>query len=92
MPFSGDTAWPQDLLDMFEFNRNVNVTHESRYYGPYTNLLVYAFGNHSNMSSPRRPFPMRKIPADILSCRYTRLRTAFGVTAGSEGSVWLVSC
>jgi hypothetical protein len=29
---------------------------------------------------------------DILSCRYTRLRTAFGVTAGSGGSVRLVSC
>lgn len=44
MPFSTDTDWPQSLYRAFNAFRRTQTGFENRYYGPYTTLLTYCFG------------------------------------------------
>ena len=64
MPFSTDNSWPVGLLRIFEICREENKPYESRYYGPYTKLLDYCFGNSFTFVVVLKKTPSNCVPEE----------------------------
>ena len=66
MPFSTDNSWPAGLLKIFELCRKEGQPYENRYYGPYTRLLAYCFGDSFTFFVGPQSAPSDLVPRETV--------------------------